>query len=114
MTVLEPTSNGLGSDAFALYWSAKDHQLFGLNGSGWAPQALTLEAMREKGVAAMPERGWASVTVPGAVSAWSVLHRRFGRRRRRVSCPACDKSPLEPERPNLCAFKEGRSVCPAV
>ena len=79
MTVLEPTSNGLGSDAFALYWSAKDHQLFGLNGSGWAPQALTLEAMREKGVAAMPERGWASVTVPGAVSAWSVLHRRFGR-----------------------------------
>ena len=44
-----------------------------------APQALTLEAMREKGVAAMPERGWASVTVPGAVSAWSVLHRRFGR-----------------------------------
>ena len=61
MTVLEPTSNGLGSDAFALYWSAKDHQLFGLNGSGWAPQALTLEAMREKGVAAMPERGWASV-----------------------------------------------------
>lgn len=50
MTVLEPTSNGLGSDAFALYWSAKDHQLFGLNGSGWAPQALTLEAMREKGL----------------------------------------------------------------
>ena len=60
MTVLEPTSNGLGSDAFALYWSAKDHQLFGLNGSGWAPQALTLEAMREKGVAAMPERGWST------------------------------------------------------
>lgn len=42
MTVLEPTSNGLGSDAFALYWSAKDHQLFGLNGSGWAPLALAI------------------------------------------------------------------------
>jgi gamma-glutamyltranspeptidase/glutathione hydrolase len=79
MTVLEPTSNGLGSDAFALYWSASDHRLYGLNGSGWAPRLLTREAMKEAGYKEMPQRGWASVTVPGAVSAWSVLHRRFGR-----------------------------------
>lgn len=127
MTVLEPTSNGLGSDAFALYWSAKDHQLFGLNGSGWAPQALTLEAMREKGVAAMPGAGLGfrdrsrccfSMVRPTSSFWQAALQASFRAgavlRRRRVSCPACDKSPLEPERPNLCAFKEGRSVCPAV
>jgi gamma-glutamyltranspeptidase/glutathione hydrolase len=79
MTVLEPTSNGLGSDAFALYWDAKTKQLYGLNGSGYAPQALTPEAMKQKGYTAMPDRGWAAVTVPGAPSAWAELHQRFGR-----------------------------------
>lgn len=79
MTVLEPTSNGLGSDAFALYWDAATKQLYGLNGSGYAPQALTPEAMKQKGYTAMPDRGWAAVTVPGAPSAWAELHQRFGR-----------------------------------
>ena len=79
MTVLEPTSNGLGSDAFALYWDAKTQKLYGLNGSGFAPAALTPEAMQAKGYTAMPDRGWASVTIPGAPSAWAELHKRFGK-----------------------------------
>jgi gamma-glutamyltranspeptidase / glutathione hydrolase len=79
LTVLEPVSNGLGSDAFAIVWSAEEQKLFGLNGSGWAPRLLTLDAMRRAGCRSMPDRGWASVTVPGAPSAWAELHRRFGR-----------------------------------
>lgn len=78
MTVLEPTSNGLGSDAFALVW-IKD-KLYGLNGSGYAPKALTAEALAEQGVTdKIPYRGWQSVNIPGAVSAWAELHKRFGR-----------------------------------
>lgn len=78
MTVLEPTSNGLGSDAFALVW-IKD-KLYGLNGSGYAPNNLTAEALAEQGVTEkIPYRGWQSVNIPGAVSAWAELHKRFGR-----------------------------------
>ena len=78
LTVVEPTSNGLGSDAFALVW-VKD-KLYGLNGSGYAPTALTPEAVAARGYKdKMPNRGWCSVTVPGAPSAWAELHKRFGR-----------------------------------
>lgn len=77
MTVLEPTGNGLGSDAFDLVWFSG--KLYGLNGSGGAPKLQTLEKMKAQGYKSMPERGWDSVTVPGAVSAWSELHKRFGR-----------------------------------
>lgn len=79
MTVLEPSGNGIGSDTFALVWSAKDKKLYGLNGSGPAPQTLTIEAMKKAGFTKMPDRGWAPVTVPGAPSAWAELHKRFGK-----------------------------------
>lgn len=81
MTVLEPCSNGLGSDAFAIVWDGQ--QLHGLNGSGRAPAAWTPDYFRRRhGAAAQqpPARGWDAVTVPGAVSAWVALHQRFGRR----------------------------------
>ena len=78
LTLLEPTGNGLGSDAFALVW-VKD-KLYGLNGSGYAPQKLNAEVLQAKGIKdVMPDRGWETVTVPGAPSAWSTLHKRFGR-----------------------------------
>ncbi len=77
LTVVEPTSNGIGSDAFALVWDGK--RLHGLNGSGRAPAALTREHVR--GHATMPTRGWLPVTVPGAPAAWRDLHRRFGKLR---------------------------------
>jgi len=74
LTVLEPTGNGIGSDAFAIVWDGR--QLHGLNASGRAPAAWDLQ--RFSHCTAMPERGWESVTVPGAVSAWSALTERFG------------------------------------
>lgn len=79
LTVVEPTSNGIGSDAFALVWDGQ--RLYGLNGSGRAPAALSLERIRALGYTAMPARGWLPVTVPGAPAAWRDLHKRFGKLR---------------------------------
>lgn len=77
-TIVEPTNNGLGSDCFALVWTGG--KLHGLNGSGYAPQRLTPEAVAASGATEkMPLRGWEAVTVPGAPSAWAELHKRFGR-----------------------------------
>ena len=75
LTVLEPTSNGIGSDAFAILWDGK--KLQGLNASGRSPAAWT--PARFKGLDAMPQRGWDSVTVPGAVAAWVELSRKYGK-----------------------------------
>lgn len=75
LTVVEPTGCGLGSDAFAIVWDGKE--LHGLNASGRSPAAWSAD--RFKGHDVMPSEGWDTVTVPGAVSAWSALSRRFGR-----------------------------------
>ena len=79
--VTEPMMNGMGGDLFVLYWQARKRQLHGLNASGWAPKALTIDHLRRKGYQAMPQDGIDSVTVPGVVDGWSKLHRRFGERR---------------------------------
>jgi gamma-glutamyltranspeptidase/glutathione hydrolase len=75
LTVVEPTGNGIGSDAFAIVWDGK--KLQGLNASGRAPKAWTPEHFH--GQSTMPQRGWGSVTVPGAVSAWVELSERYGK-----------------------------------
>jgi len=75
LTVVEPTSNGIGSDAFCILWDGKE--LHGLNASGRSPATLTPE--RFAGQGAVPLRGWDAVTVPGAVSAWVALSERFGK-----------------------------------
>ncbi len=79
MTIVEPCSNGLGSDAFCILWDGT--QLHGLNASGRAPQAWTPDYFRRKygDGTTMPKRGWDTVTVPGAVSAWMALSQRFGK-----------------------------------
>ena len=80
MTLVEPCSNGLGSDAFAILWDGKE--LHGLNASGHAPQAWTPEYFRRKYGAdakSLPKRGWDAVTVPGAVAGWVALSERFGK-----------------------------------
>ncbi|SDV46670.1 gamma-glutamyltransferase family protein [Chitinasiproducens palmae] len=83
LTVVEPVSNGLGSDAFAILWDGK--QLHGLNASGVAPRAWNPAYFADKyGVdgndcAKRPTRGWDTVTVPGAISAWAALHEKFGK-----------------------------------
>lgn len=75
LTVVEPTSNGLGSDAFALVWDGE--KLHGINGSGRAPK--NLPAQKFLGLDKMPVRGWDPVTVPGAVDVWVRLSERFGK-----------------------------------
>ncbi|HTX77099.1 MAG TPA: gamma-glutamyltransferase, partial [Terracidiphilus sp.] len=75
----EPMMNGMGGDLFAIYWDAKTGKLYGLNASGWAPKALTIDHLQAKGVTKMPMYGIDAVTVPGAVDGWAKLHKRFGR-----------------------------------
>lgn len=77
LTVVEPTANGIGSDAFALVW-VKD-KLYGLNASGPAPAAMTLEALQNRGWKEMPVLGALPVTVPGTPAGWAALSKRFGR-----------------------------------
>lgn len=80
MPILEPTSNGLGSDCFALVWIEKDRRLYGLNASGRAPRALSAAMVRELGHSVMPKDGWIPTMVPGAPAGWAELWRRFGTR----------------------------------
>lgn len=77
LTVVEPTSNGIGGDAFALVWI--NGELHGLNASGTAPKAISIDKLKEAGYYEMPKYGWVPVIVPGAPSAWVALSRRFGR-----------------------------------
>ena len=80
MTITEPVSNGLGSDAFCILWDGQ--KLHGLNASGPAPQAWTPDYFHNKygqDAANPPKRGWDSVTVPGAVGAWAAMSERFGK-----------------------------------
>lgn len=81
LTVVEPTDNGIGGDAFALVWirdTTGRGKLHGLNASGAAPERLTREAVVAAGHETMPAYGWIPVTVPGAPSAWAELSRRLG------------------------------------
>ncbi len=77
LTVVEPSANGIGGDVFALVWHGG--QLHGLNASGPAPRAMSLEALIKRGITAMPKYGPLPVTVPGAPAAWAALAERFGR-----------------------------------
>jgi gamma-glutamyltranspeptidase/glutathione hydrolase len=76
--VVEPFSTGIGGDCFMLIWNAAEHKLHGLNGSGRAPAALSLDALRKRSLTEMPVHGMLPVTVPGAVDAWCEALRRFG------------------------------------
>ena len=77
LTVVEPTSNGIGGDAFALVWT--HGTLHGLNASGPAPESLSIAAVKKAGHDKMPRHGLTPVTVPGAPAAWAELSGRFGR-----------------------------------
>jgi gamma-glutamyltranspeptidase / glutathione hydrolase len=75
LTVVEPTSNGIGSDVFAILWDGQ--RLVGLNAAGRSPASWTPE--RFAGMKDMPQRGWDAATVPGAPSAWIALSKRYGK-----------------------------------
>jgi gamma-glutamyltranspeptidase/glutathione hydrolase len=78
MGLMAPTANGIGGDLFAIVYEAKTGKLYGLNSSGWAPKAQTVEFLKTKSITKMPERGVYTVTVPGTVAGWSALLAKFG------------------------------------
>jgi gamma-glutamyltranspeptidase/glutathione hydrolase len=77
--LMEPVSNGVGGDLFAIVWDAKTKKLYGYNGSGRSPKSLTLKWFQDNGYKAIPPTGPLPVSVPGAVDGWFALHERFGK-----------------------------------
>src|SRR5512141_530993 len=78
LNVTEPTSTGIGGDAFALYYQASTREVFALNGSGRAPAGLSLERLQKEGLGGgLPLFHPYTVTVPGACAAWCDLVERF-------------------------------------
>jgi gamma-glutamyltranspeptidase/glutathione hydrolase len=78
LRVVEPTSTGIGGDAFALIWQAEERRLYGLNVSGPAPAALSADWIRGQGHERVPHRGPIPVTVPGSLRGWEAALARFG------------------------------------
>ncbi|MCL2376406.1 MAG: gamma-glutamyltransferase family protein [Defluviitaleaceae bacterium] len=76
LAVTEPTSNGIGGDAFAIVWMKGE--IHGLNSSGVAPESISIDAVKARGHDEMPKMGWLPVTVPGVPAAWAALSQRFG------------------------------------
>jgi len=79
--VVEPSSLGIGGDAFAVFYSAKEKVLKALDASGRSPYAASLDFCRKSGFKGMPQRGIHSVTVPGAIHGWSALLDAYGTRK---------------------------------
>ena len=77
--LMEPTGCGIGGDLFAIVWDAEKGELTGLNASGRAPRAMTLEYFQKNGIEKIPAFGPLPVSVPGAVDGWFELHGRYGR-----------------------------------
>ncbi|OOG74920.1 gamma-glutamyltransferase [Algoriphagus sp. A40] len=77
--LVEPQACGIGGDVFAIIWDAKTKKLYGFNGSGRAPESLTIEVFKEKGLSYVPLLGPLPVSVPGCVDGWFEMHKRFGK-----------------------------------
>src|ERR1051325_6980947 len=81
--LMEPVSNGIGGDLFAIVYSAKDNKLYGINGSGRSPLGLSYEQMKAEldkiNKKMIPPRGFLPISVPGTVDAWAELHKKFGK-----------------------------------
>ncbi len=81
--LMEPVSNGMGGDLFAILYSAKENKLYGLNGSGRSPLGLSYEQMRTEleklKRKTIPPQGMLPISVPGCVAAWAELHKKFGK-----------------------------------
>ena len=81
--LMEPVSNGVGGDLFAIVYSAKENKLYGINGSGRSPLGLSYDAMKSELAKlhreTIPPRGMLPISVPGSVDAWAELHKKFGK-----------------------------------
>ena len=78
LNVVEPHSVGIGGDAFALIYLAKENKIIGINASGRAPYKAGLAYFHERGISTMPERGILAVTVPGALHGWARAVEKYG------------------------------------
>src|SRR5712671_5360089 len=78
MGLVEPQSNGIGGDLFAIVYDARNGSLHGLNAGGWAPAGLTPRLLKSQGHTAMPQGGIHTVTVPGAVAGWEAMRSKLG------------------------------------
>src|SRR6266540_1779178 len=81
--LMEPVSNGIGGDLFAIVYSAKENKLYGINGSGHSPAGLNYEQMKAElaklNRKTVPPTGMLPISVPGTVDAWAELHQKFGK-----------------------------------
>ena len=81
--LMEPVSNGIGGDLFAIVYSAKENKLYGLNGSGHSSLGLSYEQMKAELAKlkreTIPPTGMLPISVPGTVDGWAELHKRFGK-----------------------------------
>lgn len=101
LTVVEPASNGIGGDAFAIVWYK--NKLYGLNASGCAPKALSIDRVKSLGYEKMPKQGLLPITIPGVPAAWASLSQRFG-----------SLSMKENLAPAIAYAKDGYPVSPAI
>src|SRR5262245_3991538 len=83
LSLMEPVSSGIGGDLFAIFYSAKENKLYGINGSGRSPFGLSYDEMKSEQAKlhseTIPPRGMLAISVPGCVDAWAELHKRFGK-----------------------------------
>jgi gamma-glutamyltranspeptidase/glutathione hydrolase len=81
--LMEPVSNGIGGDLFAIVYSAKENKLYGINGSGRSPLGLSYDQMKAELAKlhrnTIPPTGMLPISVPGTVDAWAELHKKFGK-----------------------------------
>src|SRR5437588_5631094 len=81
--LMEPVSNGIGGDLFAIIYSAKENKLYGINGSGRSPLGLSYDQMKAELAKldrqTIPPLGMLPISVPGCVDAWAELHKKFGK-----------------------------------
>ena len=77
--LVEPHNCGIGGDLFAIVWDAKTQKLYGLNASGRSPKTISADYFQQKGMDYIPSTGALSVSVPGCVDGWYMLHKRFGK-----------------------------------
>lgn len=109
--LMEPTGCGIGGDIFAIVWDAETKQLYGLNGSGRSPKALTLEWFKENNYKKIPAHGPLPVSVPGCVDGWFTLHEKFGKlSMKEVLQPAINYAKEGFPVSELIAYYMGRSI----
>ena len=110
--LLEPTAAGIGGDCYVMLWDPRAGKVMGLAGSGASPHSLSLDTVRSRAKnGALPAYGAVSVSVPGTVDAWGMLHARYGRLKwAELFDPAIDLAEHGVAVPDIIAYYIRRSL----